>query len=124
MYYAKNKTYINIFLQIQKIVLISVIVFLVPQPCFAGTPKGKCPNYWKIYGLFMGSAMVCNFPENNAIRKTREAIISSCDINDKQMSERYVGDGIKQIHRDVSNKGHAKACAEMYEFMDRVGGSN
>ncbi len=72
----------------------------------------------------MGSAMICNFPENSAIRKTMNALRASCDVNYKNMSEQYVGDGIKQLHRDFVTKGHAKACAEMYEFMDRVGGSN
>jgi hypothetical protein len=62
------------------------LLVLAHEMAHADTPKGYCPNAWKIYGLFMGGAMVCNFPGNNAIRKVMNALHAKCDIDDKKVS--------------------------------------
>jgi hypothetical protein len=90
----------------------------------ADTPKGYCPNAWKLYGLFMGASLACNFAETDAVRKVQDALKDKCDVNNVNVSKPFIGAGITQFHTELAQKGHAKACGEMFEFMDRFGGSN
>jgi len=97
-------------------------ISLISTQCLAGTPKGECANLWKMYGLFMRASLICNFPESNAIRKTLGLLKKDCSRSTEAQARRYTADGFREFDKDVANKGHPKACGEMFTFMDSVGG--
>lgn len=95
---------------------------LASSQCLAGTPKGECPNLWKMYGLFMRASLICNFPESNAIRKTLGLLKKDCPNSTQALARRYMTDGFREFDKDMSAKGHPKACGDMFTLMDTVGG--
>ncbi|GLQ78493.1 hypothetical protein GCM10007881_20090 [Mesorhizobium huakuii] len=99
-----------------------LVLCLGSTQCLAGTPKGECPNLWKMYGLFMRASLICNFPESNAIRKTLSLLKKDCPTSTEALARRYMTDGFRQFDKDAASKGHPKACGETFTFMDSVGG--
>ena len=95
---------------------------LISTQCFADTPKGECANLWKMYGLFMRASLICNFPESNAIRKTLSLAKKDCSRSTEAFARKYVAAGFKEFDQLTREKGHPKACGEIFTFMDTVGG--
>ncbi|MBZ9889448.1 hypothetical protein LB559_16085 [Mesorhizobium sp. BR1-1-3] len=99
-----------------------LVLCLVSTQCLAGTPKGECPNLWKMYGLFMRTSLICNFPESNAMRKTLSVLKKDCPRSTEAQARRYIADGFREFDKEVASKGHPKACGEMFILMDTMGG--
>lgn len=99
----------------------ALFVGIASQSLAASTPKGECPNLWKMYGLFMRASLQCNFPESNAIRKTMARIKATCASTSEQTARKYVSSGFAEFDKEVKKDGHPKACGSMYTFMDTIG---